>query len=178
MIRTWRQAFTLLALGGALAAPLGAQAGDSGAAPGAGASQFRQRMAQMVKRQLGLTDSQLVLLGAVNQKYEQKRFLLLQQERELRITIRAEVLRGDQADQKLIAKLLDQMIGVQQQRLQILQSEQKDLSAFLTPSQRAQYLGIQEQVRKRLQKMQEEGGPNGQMRGQRRQPPPQGAPPQ
>jgi Spy/CpxP family protein refolding chaperone len=174
MIRTWRQRFILLVLGGALVAPLGAQSGDSGAAPGAGASQFRQRMAQMVKRQLGLTDSQLVLLGAVNQKYEQKRFLLLQQERELRITIRAEVLRGDQADQKLIAKLLDQMIAVQQQRLQILQSEQKDLSAFLTPSQRAQYLGIQEQVRKRLANMQG----NGQGRGQRGQPPPQGAPPQ
>ncbi len=173
MIRTMRHVISLIVLGGALVAPLGAQTGDSGAAPDPGNSQFRQRLGQIVKRQLNLTDSQLVLLGAVNRKYEQKRFLLVQQERELRITIRAEVIRGDQADQKLIARLLDQMIGVQQQRLAILQSEQKDLSAFLTPSQRAQYLGIQEQVRKRLANMQEQGGQG----GQRRRQPQTGAPP-
>jgi Spy/CpxP family protein refolding chaperone len=166
--------------GGALASPLRAQQPDSSAAPPAMQNRYRERLGQLVKTQLGLTDAQYQKVVAVNAKYEGQRFTLLQQERELRITIRAEVLRGDQADQKRIARLIDDMFKVQQQRLDILASEQKDLSAFLTPLQRAKYLGIQEQVRKRLQKMRDEGGGpgmgggNGQMRRQRpaQQPPP------
>ena len=171
----------LLVSGGAIALPLGAQQTDSGGAPPAMQDRFRERLGQIVKTQLGLTDAQYQKVVAVNAKYEGQRFTLMQQEREIRITIRSEVLRGDQADQKRIARLIDEMIKTQQQRLDILESEQKDLSAFLTPAQRAKYLGIQEQVRKRLQKMREEGGAGmgggAPMRRQRPAQPPPAQPP-
>ena len=128
-------------------------------------SQFQQRLAQIVQRQLGLTDAQLQQVIAVNKKYEQPRFLLVQQERDIRISIRDELLRGDQADQGRVSRLLDEMMKVQTQRLQILQNEQKDLAAFLTPVQRAKYLGIQEQVRKRLQQMRGQGQGEGMQQG-------------
>ena len=149
-------------------------------APGADAqSAFQQRLGQFVKRQLGLTDDQYQRVVAVNQKYAQQRFLLVQQEREIRITIRDEVLRGDSADQQRVARLLDDMMKVQTQRLQILQSEQKDLSAILTPVQRAKYLGIQEQVRKRLEAMRQGNGSGGAQNFRRRfQPQPPAPPPQ
>ena len=171
-----RSTIIVLAIGGgALASPLFAQQTDSAAAPPAMQNRFRERLGQLVKTQLGLTDAQYQKVVAVNAKYESQRFTLMQQERELRITIRDEVLRGDQADQKRIERLIGEMFKVQQQRLDILQNEQKDLSAFLTPLQRAKYLGIQEQVRKRLQKMREEGG--GGMRRQRPAQPPPAQPP-
>jgi len=125
---------------------------------GAQGSAFQQRLAQIVQRQLGLTDAQLQQVIAVNKKYEQPRFLLVQQERDIRISIRDEMLRGDQADQARVGRLLDEMMKVQAKRLQILQDEQKDLATFLTPVQRAKYLGIQEQVRKRLQEMRQRQG--------------------
>lgn len=169
-----RSSILVLAIGGgALASPLFAQQSDSAASPPAMQNKFRERLGQIVKTQLGLTDAQYQKVVAVNAKYEGQRFTLMQQERELRITIRDEVLRGDQADQKRIDRLIGEMFKVQQQRLDILQNEQKDLSAFLTPLQRAKYLGIQEQVRKRLQKMREEGG-----QGMRRQRPAQQPPAQ
>ena len=128
---------------------------------GAQGSAFQQRLAQIVQRQLGLTDAQLQQVIAVNKKYEQPRFLLVQQERDIRISIRDEVLRGDQADQARVSRLLDEMMKVQAKRLEILQNEQKDLAAFLTPVQRAKYLGIQEEVRKRLQQMRQRQGQGG-----------------
>ena len=151
------------------------------AAPAAGAqSQFRQRLGEFVKRQLGLTDQQYQQLQTVNAKYESQRFTLLQQEREIRITVRDEVLRGDSADQKRVARMLDEMMKVQSTRLSLLQQEQKELSAFLTPVQRAKYLGIQEQIKKRLQAMRE--GRQGGGQGMRRMPPgqsgQQGPPPE
>jgi Spy/CpxP family protein refolding chaperone len=130
-------------------APLAAQEADT--APENAQAVFKQRLAEIVKRQLGLTDAELQRLAQVNQKYEEQRRLLVQQERDLRIGLRDEIIRGDQADQKHVAWMLDELIKVQGTRLSILQSEQKDLSAFLTPVQRAKYLAIQNQVRKRLE---------------------------
>jgi Spy/CpxP family protein refolding chaperone len=148
------------------AAALAAQQPDSQMAQPAGPpagvqAQFQQRLGQLVKRQLGLTDAQYQKLIAVNQKYDAERRMLVQQERDIRITARDEVLKGDQADQKHVAWLIDEMIKVQRARLAILESEQKDLSAFLTPVQRAKYLAIQEQVRKRLEAMRNQAGQGG-----------------
>jgi len=159
MSRAVRWTFTLVALAFAASAA-GAQQPEGGAG-----SQFQQRLAQIVQRQLGLTDAQLQQVIGVNKKYEQSRFLLVQQERDIRISIRDEILRGDQADQNRVSRLLDDMMKVQTKRLQILQDEQKDLSAFLTPVQRAKYLGIQEQVRKRLEQMRR-GDAGGMQQGQ------------
>ena len=148
--------FVVLALVASTSAFAAAQ--QPGGAPG---SQFQARLAQIVQRQLGLTDAQMQQVIAVNKKYEQPRFLLVQQERDIRISIRDEVLRGDQADQARVSRLLDEMMKVQAKRLEILQNEQKDLAAFLTPVQRAKYLGIQEEVRKRLQQMRQRQGQGG-----------------
>ncbi len=156
-------------------------------APGGMQQEFRRKVGEIVKRQLGLTDAQYQRVVAVNQKYEGQRFMLMQQERELRITIRAEVLRGDSADQKRVGRLLQEIFKVAQQRLDILESEQKDLSAFLTPVQRAKYLGIQEQIRKRLEAMRNQAADGAltpqqqrrleRMRQQRSLPPPAPPPP-
>lgn len=122
----------------------------------------RRRMATVVKERLGLSDDQMRRLGEVNRDIEGQRRLLTQQERDLRVGLRAELIRGDSASQDRVARLVDQLIEVQRRRIDLLSREQRALAAFMTPVQRAQYLAIQDQVRRRMEEMRgrpRRGGP-------------------
>jgi hypothetical protein len=113
----------------------------------------RQRMAAVVQQRLGLTADQMRRLGDVNREMESQRRLLNDQERDLRVGLRAEVMRGDSANQERVARQVDQLIDVQRKRIDLLAREQRALAAFMTPTQRAQYLAIQDQVRRRMEDM-------------------------
>ncbi|MFN2398678.1 MAG: hypothetical protein ABR543_08605 [Gemmatimonadaceae bacterium] len=112
---------------------------------------FRTQVGRVVQKQLGLSDEEARKLGAVNQRYEEQRRTLVQQERDIRLALRQEMRPGEAANQQRVAELIDRMLRVQRQRLDIVEREQKDLSEFLTPVQRARYLGVQEQVRKLME---------------------------
>lgn len=126
----------------------------------------RQRMAAVVQQRLGLNAEQMRRLGEVNRDTEAQRRLLQEQERDVRVGLRAEVVRGDSANQDRVARFVDQLIDVQRRRIELLSREQRALAAFMTPVQRAQYLAIQDQVRRRVEEMRGRPG-----RGQRRGPP-------
>ena len=140
-------------------------------APGVGAQgqrglelQFRQRLAEVVRRRLNLDDSQMRQLGQVNDRVERDRMRLLREERQVRQALRAEVLAGDSANQTKVASLLDQALKIQRDRLDLTEREQRELSAFMTPTQRAKYFGIQDELRRRLediraQRQRRSGGP-------------------
>ena len=113
----------------------------------------RQRTAAVVQEQLGLNAEQMRRLGEVNREMEGQRRLLHQQEREIRVGLRAEVMRGDSANQDRVARYVDQLIDVQRRRIELLSREQRALAAFMTPTPRAQYLAIQDQVRRRMEDM-------------------------
>ncbi len=113
--------------------------------------QFRERLAEVVKRRLNLNDAQMQQLGRVNDRFERDRLLLLRDERRARQALRAEVLTGDSADQAKVAGLLDQLLTIQRRRLDLTESEQRELSTFMTPTQRAKYFGIQDELRQRLE---------------------------
>jgi hypothetical protein len=112
---------------------------------------LRQRIGQVVRRRLALSDEQFERLSRTNMAYGQERRALTQREREVRLTLREELGRGDGADQARVDRLLDDMIQVQRQRIDVFEREQRDLKAFLTPVQRAQYAAIQERMRRRLE---------------------------
>lgn len=113
----------------------------------------RQRMAAVVQQRLALNADQMRRLGEVNRDMEAQRRLLNQQERDVRIGLRTEVMRGDSANQDRVARYVDQLIDVQRRRIDLLSREQRALAAFMTPTQRAQYLAIQDQVRRRMEDM-------------------------
>jgi hypothetical protein len=113
----------------------------------------RQRMATVVRERLRLSDDQMRRLGEVNRDMEAQRRQLNEQERNLRVGLRAELVRGDSASQDRVARIVDQLIDVQRRRIDILAREQRALSSFMTPVQRAQYLAIQDQLRRRMEEM-------------------------
>jgi periplasmic protein CpxP/Spy len=118
--------------------------------------QFRERFAEIVKRRLNLNDAQMQQLGQVNDRFEQERMRLVREERMARQALRTEVLAGDSADQPKVARLLDQLLGIQRRRLDLTEREQRELSGFMTPRQRAMYFGIQDQLRQRLEELRQQ----------------------
>lgn len=136
--------------------------------------ELRQRLANVVRERLGLNDEQMRRLSEVNQKYDSARRELIRREFALRRGLRQQLMQADPASDDSVAKLLDGQLGIQRARIELLEAEQADLARFLTPVQRARYLGIQEQMRRQVEQLR--GRPNlmddRDGRGERRRRPP------
>jgi hypothetical protein len=116
-------------------------------------ARVRQRLAAVAKQRLELSDDQMRQLTAVNASYESRRRSLMTQEHEARVTVRGELQRGKQADQKRVDTALTELFRIQRARIDLAEQEQRDLAKFMQPSQRAGYLALQEQVRRRVDQM-------------------------
>lgn len=116
-------------------------------------SRVRQRLAAVVKQRLGLTDDQVRQLAAVNASYEGRRHDLMVSERQARVSIRRELQRGKSADQKAVDAALSDLFRIQRTRIDLAEQEQRDLAKFMQPAQRAGYLALQEQLRRRVEQM-------------------------
>lgn len=133
--------------------------------------QVRERIAKVTKEQLGLTDQQMAKLQATNKRFDEQRRLIVDQERDVRMSLRDEMLRPDSARQGQVAALLDRVIKTQRQRVDLAEQEQKELAGFLTPLQRARYFGLEQQIRQRVNQLRQAQMRQGQMpmgRGGRR----------
>ena len=115
--------------------------------------QVQQRIAQVTKQRLGLNDQQMAKLQETNRKFDEKRRLVVDQERDIRMSLRDEMLRPDSARQNQVAALLDRVTKTARQRVDLQEQEQKELSAYLTPLQRAKYFALEQQVRQRVNQM-------------------------
>jgi hypothetical protein len=134
--------------------------------------QFRERTARLVQQRLGLTDAQLGRLEQTNARFAPRMRQLAVEERGIRGQLRQEMTAGNSANQQRVSDLLDAALRLQKQRIAIVESEQKELAGFLTPVQRARYIALQTQFRKRAQELSGKGGRINQGRnGQRRRPP-------
>jgi Spy/CpxP family protein refolding chaperone len=119
--------------------------------------QVRQRIATVVKERLDLTDAQAQQLQEVEGRSDQRRRDLMQREMRLRRDLRQQLSPGVAADQQRVASLLDQVMAVHRERVAITEQEQRELARFLTPVQRAKYLGLQGELRSRIEGMRQRG---------------------
>lgn len=113
---------------------------------------IRRGFARAVRQRVGLSDEQMRRLGPVTQRHEQQRRQLQQDERRTRTALQ-QAIRDSSADSAAISGHLQALVSVQQRRVQLLEAEQRDLAAIMTPLQRAKYMAVQEQVRRRLEQM-------------------------
>lgn len=156
----WGVALTLgfaLSAGAQRATGPGALAQRQGGADSAGRArlegQIRQGFGRLVRQRVGLSEDQMARLGPVSQRYEQQRRQLQVEERDARLALRAAIRNAETADAKQVDQLLQKMVDIQKRRVQLLDTEQRDLAAIMTPIQRAKYMALQEQVRRRLEQM-------------------------
>ncbi|GJG88622.1 hypothetical protein tb265_38030 [Gemmatimonadetes bacterium T265] len=105
-----------------------------------------ERLGAVVQQRLQLTDEQTARLRETSRRYAEQRKDLLRDERDARQTVRAEMGRGNAADQARVQSALDRLYAIQQRRTELAASEQRELAGFLSPTQRAQYAGLQERA--------------------------------
>ncbi len=178
------RSFVLMVLiAGAVAGPVQADAqgrrADGKSRPGARSdssqdraaleARFRERFRTVVRERLNATDDQINKLLTVEQRLGARKFELIRRERDVRLNLRREMVKKTGADQALIAQLIDQSIQLQKQRVDLLESEQRELAGFLSPHQRAMHMGLQEQLRRQMEDARErrEAGNDGTRRPRR-----------
>jgi len=151
MKRTFRLATIALTLSGAaaLAQPVRAPADANRPAL---EQQFRERVAKLAKERIGLTDAQMTQLEQSTARFSPRLNQVAAQERDTRQQLRAEMT-SPNPNQQHVNTLLDQSVQLQKQRIALVEEEQKDLARFMTPVQRARYIALQQQFRRRAQEL-------------------------
>ncbi len=115
---------------------------------------FKERIDALVKERLRLTDEQQLKLREVASRTEESRRVLRREESVLRTALRNEMTAGEKANELKVGELLDQMPGLERRKLDLMESEQRDLAKFLTATQRARYFGLQDELRRGMQDLQ------------------------
>jgi len=138
---------------GALAPQAGAQRAPDSASRARLENEIRRGVARAVRQRVGLNDEQMNRLGPIAQRFERQRRQLQGAERDARVSLRAALKNERSADPRQVERLLQTMLDVQKQRAQLLDDEQCELATFMTPIQRAKYLALQEQIRRRLEQL-------------------------
>ena len=121
--------------------------------------QVRQAFAGVLRRQLNLNDEQLKKLQDIDVKYQRQRTDVVRDERAARADLRTAL--GDSSatpDQGKVDGYLTRLIQAQRKRADLLEAEQKELSGFLNPVQRAKYLALREQLQKRIAALRADDG--------------------
>src|SRR5688572_24508889 len=85
---------------------------------------LRERMGKMVRERLELTNEQWQKLSTSNQRYEESRRVMVEQERDIRLGLRDEMLAGPKANQPRVSELLDRWQKLQRERQELVDGEQ------------------------------------------------------
>ena len=112
--------------------------------------QIRLAFDGVVKRELKLDDQKMRQLRQARNKFDQQRRELNLSEADARLALKTAMEDSTGRDQTKIAAGLDELVAAKRRAADLLESEQKELSTFLTPLQRAQYLSLQERLARRV----------------------------
>ena len=115
--------------------------------------EVRTRITRLLKDQVGLTDAQVARAQDIHAKIDERRKSADLQERQARTALYQEVVVGDTSRNAVIGQLMDQMFRLQRERALLNEEEQKQLSQFLTPLQRAKYFALEENLRRLVRQM-------------------------
>jgi hypothetical protein len=141
-------------------APASAQGAGRLREPRAGApgrqqleTRLRQRLWSITKNRLGFSDEQMNRLAQRSRRFDTRRRELAIDERQQRQLLRRQILAGSAADQAQVATALDRVLQIQRQRIDLQIEEQRAFAEFMTPVQRARYAALQEQLRRRAERL-------------------------
>lgn len=166
--------YLVLSLAVLLAPPLVAQQGDTTRARNdtAEARQLRDRIERVfnerVQQDLNLTSDQATKLRTTQELYSGRRRTLLQQQQDRRRAIDDQMQPGIAANQDSLRKLLDAQRSGRAELSKIEQDEDREMSGYLTPVQRARYQQMRGRLMQRVMEMQlerREGAGRGMGRG-------------
>ena len=156
----------LLAL--AFASGLGAQTPPDSARAEELRLEIERRFGERVRTELALSDEQATKLKATHERVGERRRALMRQQMERRRALQGQMRPGVQANADSVRKLMDAMHAGRMDMLKIEQDEDKEMSGYLTPVQRAQFQMMRQRFVERIQEVRRErAGMRGQGGGQR-----------
>ena len=129
--------------------------GGRAAAPGEQPlrQQVQQAFRNRVREVLNLDQPKMRQLNQTEQRFNRERADLLISERQTRFAMKAALDDTTNRDPHKIDQYISQLVQIQHQRADLVEAEQKELSTFLTPVQRLQYLSLKEQLNERLKEI-------------------------
>ncbi len=114
---------------------------------------IEQRFAQRVREALGLNEEQASRLRGVLAMVAEKRRVLEQEERELRQALGFQLRPGIAANSDSVVKLVNGLTAQRVAFAQTFQDEMRELSGFLTPVQRGQYLMMRDRLMMQVEEL-------------------------
>ena len=156
-----------VALAVAIAPMLAAQQPADTAEAGRLRAQIEQRFSQRVQDSLKLTPDQATKLRDTQEKFGAQRRSIMQQQMERRRALDDQMRPGIAANSDSVRKLMDGMRDGRAQMVKIEQDEDREMSGYLNPVQRAQYQQMRERLMQRVNEMRLERRQERQMGGPR-----------
>jgi hypothetical protein len=148
--------YILLSLAVLLAPPLAAQQRDSARAPGdtAEAGRLRQeierRWNERVQQDLNLSSDQATKLRVTQERFGNRRRDVMQQQLARREALQNQMQSGIAANSDSVRKLMDGIQTGRAEMLKIEQDQDREMSGYLTPVQRARYQQMRERLMQRV----------------------------
>jgi hypothetical protein len=112
-------------------------------------SEFRRRFAQQVRERVGLSEDQMRRLGPIQQRLGAERQRIQLDEQATRIELRRNLLDSVPSD-TAVSRALARLVEIEKRKVAILETEQRELAAIMSPVQRARFMAMQEQMRRLL----------------------------
>ncbi|MGH7673121.1 MAG: hypothetical protein ACREMC_09480 [Gemmatimonadales bacterium] len=118
--------------------------------------QIEERFAARVQQELGLTTDQATKLRATQERFGERRRTLMRQQMGRRIALQAQMRPGEAANADSVKRLMDGLQAGRGEMLKLDQDEDRDMSAYLTPVQRARYQMMRQRFLERVNEMREQ----------------------
>ena len=116
--------------------------------------QMDDRINAAIRKRLELSDDQFARLREVSRRMERERRVLFMDEGAMRGSLRRELLAGADANDSTVSAMLDKMPSIERRRIDLMEREQGELAKFLSPVQRAKYIGLQDELRRSMEDLQ------------------------
>ncbi len=116
-------------------------------------AQIEQRFNDRVKQELNLNADQATKLRTTQERFGTRRRAVMQQQLERRRALDGQMRPGIPAIADSVNKLMDGMRAGRAEMVRIDQDEDREMSGYLSPVQRAQFLQMRERLMQRVGEM-------------------------
>jgi len=117
---------------------------------------IERRFGTVVQQQLGLSNDQADQLRATEERFRTRRRAIMRQQLLLRFGLQDQMRPGQAANPDSVRRLMDAIQANRGDLLRLDQEQDREMSGYLTPVQRARYQMLRERLIRRLQEVRRE----------------------
>lgn len=118
--------------------------------------EIERRFGAVVQQQLELSNDQADKLRATEERFRTRRRAIVRQQLLLRFGLQDQMRPGQAANPDSVRRLMDAMQANRGDLLRLDQEQDREMSGYLTPVQRARYQMLRERLLRRLQEVRRE----------------------